>query len=67
MVFLLATTPIEDDAPVGRQLAGNPIDLAKAHGLSAVSVAAKTKDIKAAVAKARKGEGPALVHVQLEL
>ena len=67
VVFLLATTPIEDDAPVGRQLAGNPIDLAKAHGLSAVSVAAKTKDIKAAVAKARKGEGPALVHVQLEL
>ena len=67
VVFLLATTPIEDDAPVGRQLAGNPIDLAKAHGLSAVSVAAKTKDIKAAVANARKGVGPALVHVQLEL
>ena len=67
VVFLLATTPIEDDAPVGRQLAGDPIDLAKAHGLSAVSVAAKTKDIKAAVANARKGVGPALVHVQLEL
>ena len=28
---------------MGRQLAGNPIDLAKAHGLSAVSVAAKPK------------------------
>ena len=52
---------------MGRQLAGDPIDLAKAHGLSAVSVAAKTKDIKAAVANARKGVGPALVHVQLEL
>lgn len=67
VIFLLATTPIEDDAPVGRQLAGDPIELAKAHGLSAVSVAAKTKDIKAAVAKARKGDGPALIHVQLEL
>ena len=43
------------------------IVLAKAHGLSAVTVATKTKDIKAAVAKARKGGGPALIHVQLEL
>ena len=29
VIFLLATTPIEDDAPVGRQLAGDPIVLAK--------------------------------------
>lgn len=67
VIFLLATTPITDDAPVGRQLAGSAVDLAKAQGLTTVEAKPTSKDIKAAVSKARKSAIPTLIHVQLEL
>jgi len=67
VIFLLATTPITDDAPVGRQLAGSAIDLAKAHGLTTAEVKPTSNAIKAAVSKARKAAIPTLIHVQLEL
>jgi len=67
VIFLLATTPIRDDAPVGRQLAGDPVERARAHGIDARTSAPTPEDIQAAVNQAREGAGPALIHVQLEL
>ena len=67
VIFLVAITPITDDAPVGRQTAASPLDLAKSHGLAVTEVLAKTSDIKTAVSKARKAATPTLIQVQLEL
>jgi TPP-dependent pyruvate/acetoin dehydrogenase alpha subunit len=67
VTFLVATTPITDDAPVGRQLAASPLDLAQAHGLSSSAAKPTVKDVKSAVTKARKLAKPSLIHVQLEL
>ena len=67
VIFLLATTPITDDAPVGQQIAGNPTQIAEAHGLTATETKSTAKAIKSAVAKARKAAKPTLIHVQLEL
>jgi 2-oxoisovalerate dehydrogenase E1 component alpha subunit len=67
VIFLLAMTPITDDAPVSRQIAASPIDLASSHGLTAIAANASAKDIKSAVSKARKAAVPTLIQVQLEL
>jgi TPP-dependent pyruvate/acetoin dehydrogenase alpha subunit len=67
VIFLVAVTPITDEAPVSKQLAADPIALAKTHGISANNVPAQAKDIKAAVSKARKAAIPTLIQVQLEL
>jgi len=67
VIFLLATTPITDDAPVGQQIAGSPIQIAEAHGLTCTEAKSTAKAIKSAVAKARKANKPTLIHVQLEL
>lgn len=67
VIFLVAITPIKDDAPVGRQTAAYPLDLAKSHGLAVTEVPAKASDIKTAVSKARKAATPTLIQVQLEL
>lgn len=67
VIFLVSITPIRDDAPVGRQTAASPLDLAKSHGLTATEVSAKASDIKTAVSKARKAATPTLIQVLLEL
>lgn len=66
VIFLVTVMPLSDDAPVGRQLATSPVDLAAAFGIEAVQVAPKAKDIQTAVAKARKSGKPSLIQVELE-
>jgi 2-oxoisovalerate dehydrogenase E1 component alpha subunit len=54
VIFLVAVQPIDDTAPVGRQLAASPKALAAAYGIPAASVAGGDADaIAAAVQKAR--------------
>ncbi len=65
VVFLLTTRVLGDDAPVGRQLAANPVALAEAHGLWTVSVSNDVDEVREAVSAARTNEGPSLVHVRL--
>ena len=67
VIFLLAMTPITDDAPVSRQITASPIALAESHGIETISVKTNAGAIKAAVSKARKAAVPTLIQVQLEL
>ncbi len=67
VIFLVAVTPITDDAPVSRQLATSPVQLAEPFGFSVSTVMPTAKAIKTAVASARKAAVPSLIQVHLEL
>jgi len=66
VIFLVTVMPLSEDAPVGRQLATTPAAIANAFGIETTQVAPKTKDIQAAVSKARKNGKPSLIQVELE-
>jgi pyruvate dehydrogenase E1 component alpha subunit len=65
VVFVLTLHELTDDAPVGRQLAADPVALAAAHGLHAAAAAPTLDAVQAAVTTARDAGGPALVAVRL--
>ena len=67
VIFLVALTPITDDAPVGQQLAATPVALAQAFGIHAANAKPVAVDVTAAVERARTTEQPALIQVTLEL
>ena len=67
VIFLVALTPITDDAPVGQQLTATPAALAQAFGINAAKTAPTAAEVKAAVAHARTTEQPALIQATLEL
>ena len=67
VIFLVALTPITDDAPVGQQLTATPVALAQAFGINAAKAEPAAADVTAAVADARTTEQPALIQVTLEL
>jgi TPP-dependent pyruvate/acetoin dehydrogenase alpha subunit len=66
VIFVVAVHPLEGDAPLPPQLAGNPSDIAKAIGLKVAQV--DGNDIQAihnSVSKARKAGGPHLIEARL--
>jgi thiamine pyrophosphate-dependent acetolactate synthase large subunit-like protein len=64
-VFVFLLQEITDDAPVGRQLAADPMALASAHGWHTQSANPTEEDVHAAVSAARATGGPALVCVRI--
>jgi len=65
VIFVVVRQALTDDAPVGRQLAGNLVALAQAHGAQAVSVDATEAAVHGAVASARAHTGPTLIEACL--
>ena len=53
VVFLVTVQKLDDDAPVGRQLAASPSAVAKAFGIATASVRSDVESVRTAVAKAR--------------
>ena len=66
VIFLVSVITLNDDAPVGPQLATTPASVAKAFGMKVLEVSPKTKDVQSAVSKARKSGKPSLIQVLLE-
>jgi 2-oxoisovalerate dehydrogenase E1 component alpha subunit len=64
-VFVLLLQELTDDAPVGRQLAADPVALAATHGWHTQSANPTEDDVHDAVSTAREVGGPALVCVRI--
>jgi len=65
VLFVVATTSIGDDAPIGPQTTVDLNKLAKAYGLTFHSVdGRKAESVQKAVAKARKAGGPHLIEAK---
>jgi TPP-dependent pyruvate/acetoin dehydrogenase alpha subunit len=64
-IFVVALTALPDDAPVGRQVAASPADLAKAAGLAAKKTKNTVTAVKNAVSKAREAGEPTLIEVRI--
>lgn len=65
VLFVLTLHELTADAPVGTQLAADPVALAAAHGLDAAWVDPTTDAVQAAVAAAREAGKPALLALRL--
>jgi TPP-dependent pyruvate/acetoin dehydrogenase alpha subunit len=64
-IFVVALTELPDDAPVGRQIAASPADLAKAAGLASKKIKNTVTAVKTAVSKARESGEPTLIEVRI--
>jgi 2-oxoisovalerate dehydrogenase E1 component alpha subunit len=64
-VHPLTAHPLTGDAPLGRQLAPSPAELARTFGLSATETATDIDAVHRAVASARATPGPHLVQANL--
>lgn len=64
-IFVLTLQAITDDAPIGRQLAADPVALAAAHGWHTATPDATEDSVFAAVEAARAARSPALVCVRI--
>jgi len=66
VIFLVAVHPLGNEAPVGKQLASTPRQLAKAFGIPTTEVdGSDASSVRRAVAEARKAGGPALIEARL--
>jgi TPP-dependent pyruvate/acetoin dehydrogenase alpha subunit len=66
VVFVVGVHPLDDQAPVGRQLGASPAALAAAFGLTTKRVENRADAVQGAVAEARASRKPSLVEVNLE-
>lgn len=66
IIFLVAVTPLGDDAPVGGQLATEPVQVALSFGLDVVAVdGSDASAVHDAVAAAKAAGGPHLIQADL--
>ncbi|MCB9669076.1 MAG: hypothetical protein H6736_21050 [Alphaproteobacteria bacterium] len=66
VVFVVAVHPLDGEAPLARQLAGTPSELAAAHGVASTVVDGGDADaVREAVAAALSARGPHLVQANL--
>ena len=65
VIFVVATTPLTDDAPIGPQSTVDLKTLAKAYGITYARVdGRKAKSVHTAVGKARDAGGPTLIEAK---
>ena len=65
VVFVVTIPALPDDAPVARQIAGTPVEIAQALGITTVTPDATAEAISEAVKTARNGDGSTLVQITL--
>ncbi len=66
VIFLASRWPLGEDAPLGPQLAGSLVEIARAHGVEADTVEGEDAlDVREAVAAARARSGPSLIEAFL--
>jgi 2-oxoisovalerate dehydrogenase E1 component alpha subunit len=65
VIFLLVQQALTAEAPIGRQLAADPLALAAAFGIPTATAAPTADAVAAVVSAARENEGPSLILVKL--
>lgn len=67
VIFLVAVHPLDDDAPLGPQLATDPAVLGRAFGIPTADVDGSSVDaVRKAVVAAREAGGPQLIVARLD-